>query len=325
MYKTLSIILLLILSLTSATAQERTSENLRDYYIYQEDLMHWMKFLSSDDLEGRKTGTPGIAKAAEFIEAEFAKYGISPLFEGYKDSFEVNGLKAYNIVGIIEGSDPKLAKEAIVIGAHYDHIGIAEQGVGEDYIYNGASDNASGTATVMALAKSFAKFRNNKRTLIFALFSAEEIGLKGSVHLAQKLREKAQFDYYTMLNFEMVSRPMLTKESNKIHLTGMETSTMAMHINEYLREEFIVEQPELREMRLFMRSDNYPFYRYLNIPAQTFTTFDMKSMEYYHQVNDDIELVDFDFMLNFTNKMVPIVLFIANTPKKIIKLQKFEE
>ncbi|MDT8346726.1 MAG: M20/M25/M40 family metallo-hydrolase [Flavobacteriaceae bacterium] len=325
MSKLLSLLLVLSLSLTSVTAQERSNETIRDYFIYKEDLTHWMNYLSSDELEGRQTGTNGIAKAAEFIETEFAKHGIAPLFETYKDSFEVNGLNAYNIVGIIEGSDPKLAKEAIIIGAHYDHIGIAEQGVGEDYIYNGASDNASGTATVLALAKSFAKFRNNKRTLIFALFSAEEMGLKGSIHLAQKLRENAQFDYYTMLNFEMVSRPMSNKEPNKVHLTGIETSTMTMHINEYLREEFIVEQPELREMRLFMRSDNYPFYRYLNIPAQTFTTFDRKSMEYYHQVNDDIELVDFDFMHSFTNRMVPIVLFVANTPKKIITLLKVEE
>ena len=96
---------------------------------------------------------------------------------------------AYNIVGFIEGRDEQLKNEFIVIGAHYDHIGI-RSAVNGDTIANGANDNAAGTTAVLELARYFGKARSNKRSLVFALFSAEEKGLLGSKHLAKKLKEQ---------------------------------------------------------------------------------------------------------------------------------------
>ncbi len=102
-------------------------------------------------------------------------------------SFKVNFVKkqtdAYNVIGILEGSDATLKNEAIVIGAHYDHLGKGGQGslaVNSTEIHRGADDNASGTAALLELARRFAKEKKNKRTLIFIAFGGEEEGLLGS-------------------------------------------------------------------------------------------------------------------------------------------------
>ena len=109
-------------------------------------------------------------------------------------------VRATNVVGILPGTDPSLAAEAIVVGAHYDHLGES----GSD-VYHGADDNASGTAVVVALARAFAAGGGTPRTLVFVLFGAEELGLVGSGHY---VRSPAwPLDRTTaMLNFDMVGR-----------------------------------------------------------------------------------------------------------------------
>src|SRR5262249_60671073 len=84
-------------------------------------------------------------------------------------------IRGANVIGVLPGTDPALADEAVVIGAHYDHLGRVD-GV----IYPGADDNASGAATVVALARAFRAAGRPRRTLVFALFGAEELGLIGS-------------------------------------------------------------------------------------------------------------------------------------------------
>ena len=95
----------------------------------------------------------------------------------------------------MKGTDPELKNEVIILGAHYDHIGegklIKKHGgrlTDIDSIANGANDNASGSATVLALAKHLATKKNNKRTILFVLFSGEEFGLLGSKHLAETIK-----------------------------------------------------------------------------------------------------------------------------------------
>ena len=132
-----------------------------------------MGFLAADQLNGRDTGSPGIEKAAQFIEEHLRLNGISPYFTTYRDTLDSFKEPAYNIVGVLEGADVDLKKEFVLIGAHYDHIGLKSP-VDGDAIANGANDNASGTTTVLELMRYFAKTRSNKRSLVFAFFSAEE-------------------------------------------------------------------------------------------------------------------------------------------------------
>ncbi len=105
----------------------------------------------------------------------------------------------YNVVGIVPGSDPKLAKEAVIIGGHGDHVGPDALG----HVYVGADDNASGASTVMELARAFANYPQ-PRTMIFCIFGGEEQGLLGSKALAPILPDA--YTYVNMLNFDMVGK-----------------------------------------------------------------------------------------------------------------------
>ncbi|WP_445737650.1 M28 family peptidase [Mariniflexile sp.] len=201
-----------------------------NHLVTSDELKDIVTYLASDALQGRDTGSEGIEKAAVYIENIFKENNIKPYFKTYRDSFNLKGVDAYNIVGFIEGNDAKLKNEVIIIGAHYDHIGSAKK-VGDDTIANGANDNASGSSGVLEIAEYFSAKKNNKRSIMIALFSAEEKGLKGSEHLAKKLKTQ-NIDLYMMLNFEMIGVPF-TDRPYDAFITGYELSNMFAKINEY--------------------------------------------------------------------------------------------
>ena len=291
------------------------------YQINPENTRELITYLSSDQLNGRKTGTPGIDYAANFIEDNFRKNGLTPLFESYRDSFKLNTIDAFNVVGFVEGQDAILKNEIIIIGAHYDHVGILKS-VNNDSIANGANDNAAGTVAVMQLAHYFASAKTNKRSLIFALFSAEEMGLQGSKHLAAKLKS-TEIDLYTMLNFEMIGVPLVDKGYDA-YLTGYEMSNMAGKMNAYMADNVIGFFPKSQEFKLFRRSDNFAFFKEFGLPCQTISTFDFTNYEYYHHVDDEASLMDFEHMSDLINKMIPAIKTMSVTPTKEIKMTKRE-
>lgn len=277
-----------------------------------------MNFLASDELKGRDSGSEGIEKAAGFIEDRFKQYNLKPYFVTYKDTLANFSKPAYNIVGFIEGSDEDLKDEFIIIGAHYDHIGIIKEANG-DSIANGANDNASGTSTVLELARYFGNVRNNKRSLLFVLFSAEEKGLLGSRHLAERLREE-EMELYTMLNFEMTGVPLVDRDYF-MYVTGYNKSNLAEVSNKYAEEKLIGFLETAQEFNLFQRSDNYPFHEVFNVPSQTFCTFDFTNFDHYHQVGDEVSEMDFAHMALVVNKMIPVIEGISNADNKEIKYQ----
>lgn len=275
-----------------------------------------ISFLASDALMGREAGSEGIEKAANLIEYTFKENGIASYFPSYKDTLSNFENTAYNVVGFLEGQDAVLKDEFVIIGAHYDHIGTAQL-VGQDSIANGANDNASGTTTVMELARYFGTTKSNKRSVIFALFSAEEKGLLGSTHLAKKLKAQ-NIDLYTMLNFEMVGVPLQDKDYF-IYISGYEKSNMAEVVNKYVGDKLIGFLPTAAKMNLFQRSDNYPFHLEFNVPSQTFCTFDFTNFDHYHKVGDEADIMDFDHMAEVINRVIPAVEGIVNAPTKEIK------
>jgi hypothetical protein len=118
-----------------------------------------------------------------------------------------NVVNANNVIGIIPGSDPALKNQYLVVGGHYDHVGFnKEHKEGEDYINNGADDNASGTAGVLAVAEAFSKMKvKPKRSVLFMAFSGEEKGLFGSeAYVRKPLFPLA--NTVAMLNLDMISR-----------------------------------------------------------------------------------------------------------------------
>lgn len=135
------------------------------------------EILSADDMQGRGIGTEGGTKARNFVADRFKSSGVSSLANTYFQPFEFTNragakISGANVVGVIEGK--KYKDKYIVISAHYDHLG-TRGGV----VYNGADDDASGTAALFAIAEYFAKNKPD-HSLIFAAFDGEESGLRGS-------------------------------------------------------------------------------------------------------------------------------------------------
>jgi hypothetical protein len=170
-------------------------------------------------------------KALEELTASKAMPGHQVQY-GFRDTqptvtFSVNLVKkqvpAYNIVGILPGRDPVLKKEAIIIGAHYDHLGHGGPGslaANSTDIHHGADDNASGVAAIVEMARALAKEKNNKRTIIFIAFGGEEEGLYGS----QFYVNNPVFPLdktIAMINLDMVGR----LNENKLTVGGMGTAS----------------------------------------------------------------------------------------------------
>ncbi|MGE5354877.1 MAG: M20/M25/M40 family metallo-hydrolase [Deltaproteobacteria bacterium] len=155
-----------------------------------------IEYLASADLKGRGLGTPEIEKAAEYIAGLFKQYGLKPVNGSYFQEFthvfpEKGNVKLRNVVGIIEGSDPKLSDQPVVLSAHFDHLGTGWPDVrpgNEGKIHYGADDNASGVSIMLELAKISAATLKPARTIIFVAFTAEEAGLIGSRYFVSNFR-----------------------------------------------------------------------------------------------------------------------------------------
>jgi Tol biopolymer transport system component len=179
-------------------------------------------YLSSDELQGRLTGSIGKQKAADYIANQFKAMGLKPyannsFFQKFNYKVKLNphatdgsGDKANNGTNVIAFLDNKAAK-TIVIGAHYDHLGLNEHNHStkpnsHGEIHNGADDNASGVAGVLELARMFSQNKTKENVnYIFALFSGEEDGLIGSKHMAETLKSLHP-NVVTMINMDMIGR-----------------------------------------------------------------------------------------------------------------------
>ena len=243
--------------------------------------------LSSDSMEGRKVGTRGIEKAAQYIEKEFERIGLDKFgqMQAYRQTFKNNGLILFNLIGFLEGKSKK--DELIIISAHYDHLGIKTNGVG-DLIYNGANDNASGVTAVLALAEYFANNPYNERSIIFVTFTAEEIGLVGSNYFGENINPEK---IIAGVNIEMIG-----KESpfgpNTSWLTGFERSDFGKIIQKNLEgTNYKVLPDPYVDFELFFRSDNASLAR-LGVPAHTFSTSPMDKDLDYHKVTDEAVTLD---------------------------------
>jgi hypothetical protein len=194
-------------------------------------------FLAADDLGGRAIGTTGEQKAAEYLAQEFEKLGLTPMgTDGFFQEFTVSkpsnpheeavigtdgaGVTGRNVVAFLD----KKADKTIVIGAHFDHLGMGGQGSlhrGDSAIHNGADDNASGTAALLALAKIF-KYETLKSNILFIAFSGEENGLWGSNYFVKNPTIDLKTINY-MINMDMVGR-LNPEKSLAVHGVGTSPS-----------------------------------------------------------------------------------------------------
>ena len=248
--------------------------------------------LAADNMEGRKSGTPGIEKAAVYIENEFKKNGLSTFgdLESYRQTFTFKNrrtkedITSSNIIGVLEGKSKK--DEYVIISAHYDHLGMKKSGEG-DLIYNGANDDASGVTGVLALAAYFKKV-GHERTIVFAAFTAEEMGLIGSTYFGKEI-DAAKF--VAGINLEMIGKTP-SFGANTAWLTGFERSDFGKIIQKNLKGSGYQLFPDpYKNFNLFFRSDNASLAR-LGVPSHTFSTTPIDKDPDYHQVSDEAETLN---------------------------------
>ena len=302
----------------NSVVEDNISHQARSYKVAESSVSETLKTLTTDEMQGRKSGTNGGDKAASYLVEILQKYNVKPYFKTYRDTLSNFKGTAFNVVGFIEGNDPVLKNEFIILGAHYDHIGVSKDGINGDFINNGANDDASGVTAVAELAKFFGANKTNKRSILVVFFAAEESGLLGSFHLAEKLK-KQNFNLYTMLNFEMIGVPM--KADYTAFITGFSKSNMAAKINEYSGRKLVGYLPMEFQYQLFKRSDNYPFFEKFNVPSQTVCTFDFANFEYYHHVKDEFEVMNTPHMTSFIQDILPVVEKMTNAETKEIVLK----
>ena len=214
---------------------------------------------------------------------------------------------AYNVVGVIRGSDPVARDEAVIVGAHYDHIGIGRP-VDGDSIYNGADDDASGCVAVLEAARAIASGRPPKRTLVFLLSTGEEIGLLGTNHyIANPVIPMART--VADLQVEMIGRPdSLAGGAGKGWLSGYGRSTMGeMFADGGIA---IVADPRPAQ-NFFFRSDNIAF-AFLGIPAHTLSSYNLHRD--YHQPSDDVSKIDWAHMTGVIRAVAGAVRILGDGP-----------
>ena len=276
-----------------------------DKLIKQDEVKRIITTLAADDMQGRRIFTPGIEKAAKFIEDEFRKIGLDPLpgNAGYRQQVTMVGSAPpaqplFNVAGVIPGKSKP--EEYVVFSAHYDHLGIRKS-MESDSIYNGADDDASGTTAVIALADYFKKINNNERTLIFVAFTAEELGGYGSQHFSKQLNPDK---VVAMFNIEMIGKQSKFG-ANSAFITGFERSDFGPILQKSLTDtKFSFHPDPYPTQRLFYRSDNATLAR-LGVPAHTISTVQIDTDKFYHQVTDEVSTLD---MNNITSTIKAIAL-----------------
>lgn len=285
--------------------------------IASKSLLENLKFLSSDALKGRKTGSEGNAQARTFILEQFKSIGLETHYTDFQQEFNFENRRenktnyeAINIVGFVAGSS---SEKILVITAHYDHVGTGRPNDQGDSIYNGADDNASGTAALIELAKYFKKNRP-QHGMIFAALDGEEMGLQGAKALIKDFPFPLE-QIILNINMDMVSR----NEKGELYASGTYYSPSLKPILEKAAAEstpkllFGHDEPNTGRDNWTQSSDHGPFFS-ANVPHIYFGVEDHAD---YHKPSDSFENIDQQFFVNAVNLILKCTLALdAELPKE---------
>jgi Zn-dependent M28 family amino/carboxypeptidase len=293
-----------------------------------DDLKGWINYLSSDEMRGRANGSSEMSTISKWLTERYREFGIKPIFadgeyiQNYSFTSRQRNVKERNIIGIIEGSDPVLKSQFIVLSAHFDHIGV-RKGNSPDSIYNGADDNAAGTCTLLGIAKTIkdSGFKPG-RTLIFAAFSGEESGMRGSRYFVANSPVPVA-SIYADLNFEMTGHSEYLGKNN-YYMTGCKISDLDNLIGDYNKQSDwkLIDTISVAN-NLFYSSDNIAFSRIntangitQGIPSGTFATTAMA--DYIHSQSDEGKLFDFENMAGLVNYFSGLVIWLSNNKTEVL-------
>ena len=305
---TLASMSLLIQSVAAAHAVEESAITAAVATIRSADVTRHVQVLADDSFEGREAGSRGGRAIGVYLGEQFQKAGLQPagVAGGY---FQPFGGGYRNILGLIEGDDPKLKSEVVILSAHYDHVGYGnrQNSLGPiGFIHNGADDNASGVAGLLEVADAIGKLQQRpRRTILFALWDGEEKGLLGSKHWIEQptipLRQVA-----LMVNLDMIGR----LRSSRVEVYGSRTTyglrRMLCRCNESLGLKLEFDW-EIKE-----NSDHYSFFT-SGIPVLMLHT---GLHGDYHRPSDDAELVNAEGIRNVSALVLRTVLHAADADKR---------
>ena len=260
--------------------------------ILSADAQVFVEMLASDSLQGRNAGDEGGRMAAEYIVSLLKEWGIRPLDkDGYLQPFVVKGCGMNNILAVIPGK----SDEFVIVGAHYDHVGIGVA-VDGDSCYNGADDNASGVSAVLQIARAVKKMRKTpERGIIFAFWDGEEKGLLGSRHFVENCPFLSQVSAY--MNFDMIGRGPV---NNPKHLTYFYTASYPA-FGEWLKEDMSVRGfsfvPDYRAWDNPTGGSDNAWFAKNGIPIVWYHT---EGHPDYHRPSDTADKIDYEKMLDIT-------------------------
>jgi len=233
-----------------------------------------------------------------------------------------------NVAGVIEGSDPDLKEEYILLSAHFDHVGVGAEGgrfTKTDSIFNGARDNGMGTVALLTAAQSLAKLPARRSVILLAL-TAEEIGLLGSAHYADNPLIPLKKTIFNLNNDGAGYT-----DTNAVAIIGYDRVGVAEIFDEATQKLGLKIYPDpAKEQNLFDRSDNVSFAQ-KGVPAPTFSPgfeqFNAEMFKYYHQVTDEVESIDWNYLKKFAQAYTYTARLIANRDERPfwVKGDKYEE
>ncbi len=284
--------------------------------IQSEVLKKHVFFLASDELEGRGLGTRSGIKASNYIADFFKEIGLKPVGESYFHPFDTRVgqtmLEGRNVVGMIEGSDPVLKHEYIVLGAHFDHVSY-KMVDGEKVVYNGADDNASGTAAIMEIGRTLAKQKEKpKRSIILVAFDGEESGLIGSGKFVKN--KTVPIDQVkVMMSLDMIGRYAESKSLIMGAMDMLEGGTI--QLMKIADEQGVNIKKTGGEV--MNRTDTKPFGD-VGIPSIYVSS---GIIGPYHKPEDDAETLDYDGMELISNMVADLTVVLADN-KSLVPIQQ---
>jgi len=291
--------------------------------VSEKSVRNYMNALAGDEMRGRGSATADELAAAKYIASQLKLLKIEPAgdngdyLQTVKFSRSPRGAAldappvestTTNCLGILRGSDPKWSKEAILLSAHLDHLGVRPSVPG-DNIFNGADDDASGVTAVLELAEALAKGPKPKRTVVFALFGSEEIGGYGARYFQEHPPVPVE-SFVANLEFEMIGRADSAVAPHTLWLTGYERSDLGPQLAAHGAR--LVADPH-PEQNFFRRSDNYVLAR-RGIIAHTVSSYGLHAD--YHRPSDDLAHIDFAHMTEAIASMVGPLEWLVNTDFK---------
>lgn len=266
-------------------------------------LLNDLKILSADDMQGRQVGTAGGAKAREYVLKRFKDSGLQMMGDSYLQPFDfatragakINGV---NVIGYIKGK--KNPDKYIIITAHYDHIGVRNGDV-----FNGADDNASGTAALFAMAKYFNKNKQNN-SLIFVAFDGEESGLQGAKKFVEKLPVKKE-SVLLNINMDMVAH----NDKNELYASGTRHyPNLKPHLEKLAASKDTKiklllghDEPNPPQDDWTNQSDHYAFHQ-AKIP---FIYFGVEDHKDYHRATDEFQNINQPFYVHAVETILEAV------------------